>query len=214
MKLPISNQLKKRKQLEVAVLQDELMQIIYSISDDIIVHGGTAIWRCYGGKRFSEDIDVYSKSLPEARDRLERAVASHGLTLDKYKDTGNVVFSSISDGRTSIQLETNHSKTIAGRQVLYELVDGTFLDILSLAPEQLILEKALAYSDRRFVRDLYDIYILSHSVSDLNVVRNTLRVFLDNIVKPVDEPVLKSLIYAGLTPTFNRMVDEIRKVIR
>jgi len=33
--------------------------IMLNITDKIALHGDTAVWRCYGGKRFSTDIDVY-----------------------------------------------------------------------------------------------------------------------------------------------------------
>ena len=54
MKIPLANQLKKRQQVETALLQDEIIGIIYLITEDMVLHGGTAIWRCYSGKRFSE----------------------------------------------------------------------------------------------------------------------------------------------------------------
>ncbi|MEM1546291.1 MAG: nucleotidyl transferase AbiEii/AbiGii toxin family protein [Candidatus Methanomethylicia archaeon] len=32
---------------------------IYNSFPEAVIHGGTAIWRCYGSNRFSEDVDVY-----------------------------------------------------------------------------------------------------------------------------------------------------------
>ena len=37
--------------------------------------------------------------------------------------------------------------------------------------------------------------------------------FHDEVQRPVDEPILKSIVYMGLAPTFDRMVDEIRRNI-
>lgn len=214
MKLPIANQLKKRKQLEIALLQDELIQIIYSVCDDVIIHRGTAIWRCYGGKRFSQDIDAYSQSLHMSKEKFEKTVKSRGLRMEKYKDTGNVIFSSISDGRVTVQLEVNHSVATQGEQVLYELVDGTVIEVFSLSPQRIVLEKISAYLDRLFVRDLYDIYHLLQLISDLSEIRGNLQDFLNNLKKPIDETVLKSLIYVGLAPSFERMVSEIRRMTK
>ena len=46
--------------LRLAELQDEVIDIIYNrVEPDATLYGGTAIWRCYGGNRFSEDIDIY-----------------------------------------------------------------------------------------------------------------------------------------------------------
>ena len=72
----------------------------------------------------------------------------------KMKDTGNVIFSTISNGRARVKLEINHSRKIDGSLTTYELTDGTGMEILSLIPDQFIEEKIAAYADRRFVRDL------------------------------------------------------------
>ncbi|MFG1503175.1 MAG: hypothetical protein AAE984_07575 [Cuniculiplasma divulgatum] len=63
MKLSIAKQLKKQSQVQIAFLQDEIMEILYSLTDDLIFHGGTVIWRCYNGKKFSEDLNFYYPSL-------------------------------------------------------------------------------------------------------------------------------------------------------
>ncbi len=214
MKIPISNQLKKRTQLDIAILQDELIEIVYSVTDDFVLHGSTAIWRCYGGKRFSQDIDGYSISFTELKSAFEKEIKERRLVLDKFKDTRNVIFASVSDGRTVVQLEVNHSVHVKGVQIGFELMDGTEIDVLSLTPEQLILEKISAYSDRHYIRDLFDIYHLLHCELDLSAVRGQLDKLLMNIPASEDESVLRSIVYAGLAPSFNRMVEEIRRLLR
>ena len=72
----------------------------------------------------------------------------------KMKDIGNIIFSTISNGRPSVKLEVKHSRKVDGSLTTYELADGTEIEILSLAPDQFIEEKITAYADRRFVRDL------------------------------------------------------------
>ncbi len=59
MDLPISNVLKSRSELETAQLADAVVGILTNITDKMALHGGTAVWRCYNGRRFSTDIDVY-----------------------------------------------------------------------------------------------------------------------------------------------------------
>ena len=209
MKIPLANQLKKRQQVETALLQDEIIRIIYLVAEDMVLHGGTAIWRCYSGKRFSEELDFYSSSFPNVMKQFEKRVLSQGLKIEKMKDTGNVIFSSVSNGKTIVKLEVNHTRKVNGSITSYELVDGTGIEILSLMPDQLINEIIDAYSDRRYVRDLYDIYHLVKSGSMLESTRTRLRFFLQNIQHPVDESILKSIVYIGLAPTFDRMVNEI-----
>ena len=213
MKIPLANQLKKRQQVETALLQDEIIRITYLISGDMILHGGTAIWRCYSGKRFSEDLDFYSLSFPSLTKEFEKRASSHGLKITKIKDTGNVVSSTVSDGKTIVKLEVNHARKVEGTITTYELADGTEMEILSLTPDQFIEEKIDAYSDRRYIRDLYDIYHLVKSCDILESTRTELRQFLQDIQHPVDEPILKSIVYMGLPPTFDRMINEIGRKI-
>ena len=212
-KIPLANQLKKRQQVETALLQDEIIRITYLISGDMILHGGTAIWRCYSGKRFSEDLDFYSLSFPSLTKQFEKRALSQGLKITKMKDTGNIIFSTVSNGKTSVKLEVNHARKVDGTISTYELADGTEIEILSLTPDQFIEEKIDAYSDRRYIRDLYDIYHLVKSCRILESTRTTLRQFLQNIQYPLDEPILKSIVYMGLAPTFDRMINEIGRNI-
>ncbi len=213
MKIPLANQLKKRQQVETAFLQDEIIRIIYLTTEDMILHGGTAIWRCYSGKRFSEDLDFYSLSFPSLTKQFEKRALSQGLKITKMKDTGNIIFSTVSNGKTSVKLEVNHARKVDGTISTYELADGTEIEILSLTPDQFIEEKIDAYNDRRYIRDLYDIYHLVKSCRILESTRTTLRQFLQNIQYPLDEPILKSIVYMGLAPTFDRMINEIGRNI-
>lgn len=58
MKIPLILQLKRQNHKELAIAQDIMVENIFNI-EDAVFHGGTAIWRCYGGNRFSEVIDLY-----------------------------------------------------------------------------------------------------------------------------------------------------------
>ena len=205
MRLPIARQLKKRTQIEIAFLQDEIMDIMYSITDNIVLHGGTAIWRCYSGKRFSEDLDFYSRDFPRLFPQLRSTVESHGLTVQKIKDTGNVISSSITNGNATVKVEINHASATIGIQMPYVLADGSTMEILSLTPDQFIEEKMLAYSDRKYVRDLYDIYHLVNSSTLLDSTRQMLSRFMRDIEPPVDEAVLKTIVYLGLPPSLDIM---------
>ena len=211
MKIPLANQLKKRQQVEISILQDEMVRIVYNISVDSVLHGGASVWRCYSGKRFSEGLDFYSKSFPDLVDNFRREISAAGLSITKMKDTGNVILSQISNRMVEVRLEINHKRKVEGIPVKYELSDGSYTEVLSLSPNQIILEKIAAYTDRRFVRDIYDIYYLSSITDDLSSIKDRLSVFLDQIEKPVDEQTLRSLVYIGNPPTFERMISELRR---
>ena len=54
----------KGSMLRVAEMQDILvLELLGNI--DFVVHGGTAIWRIYGGKRLSYDVDIYCQDVEE-----------------------------------------------------------------------------------------------------------------------------------------------------
>ncbi|MEM4066308.1 MAG: hypothetical protein QXV17_05540 [Candidatus Micrarchaeaceae archaeon] len=53
---PIGN-LISGERLKLASMQDYVVDLIYSKVESIaLLYGETAVWRCYGGMRFSEDI--------------------------------------------------------------------------------------------------------------------------------------------------------------
>ena len=58
-RIPLGLRLKKEGHRKIAVAQDILVKEIYKHFNSAVFHGGTAIWRCYNGVRFSEDLDFY-----------------------------------------------------------------------------------------------------------------------------------------------------------
>ncbi|MDA8055723.1 MAG: hypothetical protein M0Z77_08790 [Thermoplasmatales archaeon] len=46
---------------------------------------------------------------------------------------------------------------------------------------------------------------------ELSLIRGRLSVFLNQIKRPVDEQILRGLVYIGSPPTFERMVAELRR---
>ena len=136
---------------------------------------------------------------------FKEALESHGLNIPKNKDTGNVISSNITNNNSMLKVEVNHVAEIVGHQMKFEMTDGSNIEILSLTPDQFINEKILAYSDRRYIRDLYDIYHLATSFSLTESARLNLRNFIKNIQEPVDQNVLRTLVYSGLAPSIENM---------
>ena len=56
-----------------------------------------------------------------------------------------------------------------------------------------------------------DICSLSSVTDELSLIRGRLSVFLNQIKRPVDEQILRGLVYIGSPPTFERMVAELRR---
>lgn len=212
MELPLTNILKRRSELDTAQLEDDVVDVLFSATSEIALHGGTAVWRCYNGRRFSKDLDIYLW----ARDFKEVFLASMetaGIKVGKYREKG-VTFIHVSKGNTEIKIEPR-SMEKASVLAPYERVDGTKMNILALSPEDLILEKIDAYNGRRAYKDLYDITVLLNSVMNQNKVKGPLRKFAQAVAQP-DESLqtyseFRTLIYSGTIPTFENMLEMIRR---
>ncbi len=208
--LPLAKRLKRKAQLEIAVLQDIVVEIVYKIDLNAILHGGTAIWRCYAGTRFSEDLDFYLTLHKGFKERFSDECKKYGLEMKKFKKSTNVVFAKVELSGTVVSLEGNFSVRKKGVLASYERVDGSRMPIYTLKPEELVKEKMQAYLSRKFIRDFYDVYFLVTSgAADSSLLKNELKEFLRKMPEPKDEQVLKTLIYSGAVPSFKSMKDAL-----
>lgn len=207
MKIPLLNRLRRQAHKDVALLQDELVEIIYSFFLDCkpVFHGGTAIWRCYAGNRFSEDLDFYAKPAGDFKQRFLAKAGERGLTVAKFKETQNLVFCKVSDGKAEVRLEINKQgkKGAAGE---YEKADGGFLTIFVLSASELLKEKMLAYENRRFIRDVYDVY---HLAQNAGVDDAALKKFVASLKPPLDEENLQVIVYSGVAPSFKQIKERL-----
>jgi len=205
---PLFNFLKGEK-LEKAKLQDLLIEIIYNyIQPDAVLYGGTAIWRCFGSNRFSEDIDIYvnsdfSKNLKKELERNQLKIVWKNPKIKSWK---------ISNGITEVLLKTKIGEP-EKIPIQYKKVDGSSITVFSLPPLDLAIRKMEAYSQRLFIRDLYDIMFLTNFLNkDDYYTKTKFKEFLSNIKKPVDEKILSSLILKGYSKfTFRMIVDYLRR---
>ena len=208
--IPLEKRLRKRMHVKIARLQDEVVEILYRIENDLVMHGGTAVWRCYGGNRFSEDLDFYCRNIGRIEEKLKAKLKGRGLMIPKFRKTANLVFCKISNGSVEVSVEINHSaKRKPAIVKSYEKSDGSFMDVLTLSPEDLILEKIDAYENRKFIRDIYDVYHLSNYATG----GKKLAGFVTSVIKkaPVDEENLKAIVYSGKIPSFDQIVDALKR---
>ena len=79
-------------------------------------------------------------------------------------------------------------------------------------PTEMLIRKIEAYEGRRFIRDVYDIFMLTRFLDKSDhVVASSLSSFLAKSKPPVDEDVLKSLIYTGKSDfRYSDMLDYIK----
>jgi len=198
------------QRLKLAELQDYVIDIIYDYSgNDTFLYGGTAIWRCFGGMRFSEDIDIYLDR--NEFDRFMLSLVEYGLKLI-WQDPELPTRIRIAGDEADLLIESKPG--IAENEIrAYSRVDGSVKTISVLSATELMSRKIEAYQGRGFIRDIYDLYVLTQWLDKSDyMVQSKLSNFLDRIETPVDENILPSLLYAGPgNLNFHSMVDYIRR---
>ena len=209
MELPLILKLKKASHKEIAKAQDLIIEEIYKTFDKAVLHGGTAIWRCYQGNRFSEDIDMYIIKNPEKINLFFEALKKGGFKIAKKKIWEKSIHSTLELNRTIVRFEAIFKK-INGTLKEYQTAEGNLITIYTLTPEELIKEKVNAYLKRYKVRDLYDIFFLLRYVENKTPIKKELSLFISNFKQPIDKKELKVLIIEGLIPGIDKMLEYIK----
>ena len=214
--LPIDKKLKKRTHKSIALAQDILIIEIYNSFSNAIVHSGTALWRCYGSNRFSEDIDVYLPlNAKEANlENFINTLKRRDFVVNKFKKTSNSIFAKFSYLNVVVRFEAVFKNIKDFITKNFEMSDGTSIIVNTLQPEEIIKEKVSAYIKRKKIRDLYDIFFLLKFVEDKEKIKNMLIKFLKEFINPVDENELKVLIISGAVPKVKDMIEVVRKWVK
>ncbi|MFZ3077609.1 MAG: nucleotidyl transferase AbiEii/AbiGii toxin family protein [Candidatus Aenigmatarchaeota archaeon] len=210
MEIPLQLRLKKKAHKEIARLQDITVDALYKIFPKAVLHGGTAIWRCYKGNRFSEDIDVYIEKNIEKIELFFREMERNGFKVIKKRIRESSLFSKMVFEGTEIRFEAVFKKT-AGIIKEYETIDGNLVNVYTFSPEDLIREKVNTYLFRRKIRDLYDIFFLARHVREPAVIKENVLKLLKEFKEPVDAAQLKVLILSGAIPTKNEIIDYLKR---
>lgn len=210
MEISLQFRLKKKAHREIARLQDVIVDVLYKIFPKAVLHGGTAIWRCYKGNRFSEDIDVYIEKDIEKIESFFRELEKAGFKVVKKRIKENSLFSKLVFERTEVRFEAIFKKT-AGIIKEYETIEGFLTNVYTFSPEGLIKEKAETYLFRRKIRDLYDIFFLLRYVTEPAEIKKNILKLLKEFMDPVDAVQLKTLVLFGAAPSKREILDYLKR---
>lgn len=195
-----------------ADLEDKVIDIIYSVTNKAVFHGGTCVWRCFDGERFSKDIDIYienEKVVGRIVDYLNYNGYRTKLSIPAFsKDNITFYFYKVK-GILDLQIAIADVDGILNE---YETIRGYKITINTLDREDIILEKIDAYNDRRESRDLYDIWILTKNYKLTEKSWSDLDTFIYSIKPCVNYGDLLSNTY-GECPSFEKMVEDIKGVV-
>lgn len=208
--MTIETELTKGEQLQKARLQDQIAGALALEGRSAVLHGGTGIWRCYSGRRFSDDIDVYIWKENKVVGMLNRLRLS-GLQTFRGK-VRRYNYYTVSNGATEVSIQVNEHK-VNGIVKDYETVDGSYITLYILNPLSLFREKIETYADRREERDIYDIKLLTRYV-DKSSVRRELANFLKGIREPSDRGSLKGIVYGEAPPNFEEIRDYLERWVK
>lgn len=208
--MPLILKLKKARHKEIARAQDLIVEELYKTFDKAVLHGGTSIWRCYQGNRFSEDVDVY---LPRDLNKVNaffENLEKKGFIIKKKKISENSIFSNLQLERLMVRFEAIFKKQ-EGSLKEYETCEGNLITVYTLTPEELIKEKVNAYLNRYKIRDLYDIFFLLRYVKHKEEVEGDITRLLKHFKDPADKEDLKVLIITGLIPDVEKMLVYMKR---
>ncbi len=194
---------------KIAYAQDLIVKEVYSVMNNAVLHGGTAIWRCYNGRRFSEDLDFYLPKDIQKINLIFENLNKNGFDIKKKKISENSVYSELEFERTSVRLEATFQK-IPGVICDYEMSDGNIISVYSLTPEDFIIEKARTYLKRFKIRDLWDVFFLLKLAENVKKLKE-IEKLINNYKKPIDEEDLKIILLEGIVPSSNEMIEYIKR---
>ena len=208
-KIPLQVKLKRETHRKVAHAQDMILKEVYSVFDKAVLHGGTAIWRCYDGKRLSEDLDFYLTYDRKKVELLSENLKKAGFKIKKMKMSQKSIYSELEFNGVSVRLEATFQKC-PGTICDYEMSDGNSVPIYSLTPESFIIEKSNTYLKRLKIRDLWDVFFLLKRIENPKKIKE-----IGNLIKhyknPLDEGDLKVILLEGIVPSANEMIDYIKR---
>jgi predicted nucleotidyltransferase component of viral defense system len=210
-RIPLSIRLKRDTHRKMALAQDLIVEEVYKEFPNAVLHGGTAIWRCFQGKRFSEDLDFYLPKDEQLLNQVFDRLARKGFTVKKRKISENSLYSELEITRVSVRLEAIFAQK-KGVLSDYETADGNFMSIYSLSAEQFLQEKTSAYLNRRKIRDLWDVYFLLHLPLSFYKISKHLKMLIDSYSAPADEADLKTIITEGITPSSKELISYIKRI--
>src|SRR3989344_5600359 len=208
-RIPLAVRLKRESHRKIAYAQDLVLEQVYKSFNNAVLHGGTAIWRCFSGKRFSEDLDFYLENSKEKINSVFDNLEKIGFKIVKKKVSDTSVYSELEFDRVRVRLEAIFKK-VSGILSDYENSEGNTISIYSLSAEDFIKEKIETYLKRKKVRDLWDIYFLIKELKDISRIKKELTRLVKIYTPPIDEDNLKLIILEGITPTSREMFDYIR----
>ena len=185
-------------QAEKSFFQDLILFIIYKKhAKELIFKGGTALSKCYGFDRFSEDLDF------TLRDKNNNIKQTLNLGLKHYNVVFKLSSKTTKDFVSSLKYklliqgalyEPGNEKSLCSIRLDFSTretpeLDSVTLklrpisnyipmfDIIVMDKREIFAEKIRTVLTRNQARDLYDLYYLKNSVADVELINHKLKYY-------------------------------------
>ncbi|MCL6090881.1 MAG: nucleotidyl transferase AbiEii/AbiGii toxin family protein [Candidatus Thermoplasmatota archaeon] len=172
-------------QKEKDYLQHIVLSRVFSrTSSELTFKGGTAIQKCFGLNRFSEDLD-FTASENLSREKLERSLEEMGrfypCSVSKVENNVSLSYKLKIEGplfHGPLSLQTIRIDISMREEILLtpikRIVTPLYIDlqpymVVFMEPREILSEKIRALMTRAKARDLYDLYYLSQKNVELDL---------------------------------------------
>jgi hypothetical protein len=159
-----------------------LFIISKKFSNEIIFKGGTALYKCFGLDRFSEDLD-FNVIKETNLEKIEQGLKPFKLNYEKeeksFERNKKIIFrikgplyNGSRNSLCKLELDFSLREEVELKPVTKKI--GTFMeeipsfDILVMNQKEILAEKFRAILTRKKARDLYDIYFLLNKEINVN----------------------------------------------
>lgn len=201
--------------------QDMLLAFVVDNFTGAVMHGGTCIWRCYGGRRYSKDLDFYL-GVPAERGitLVRKAFMDAGFALKEFHfDRASNTLVIVERREIEGKADFTFSRVNGAVKANYARINGTAMEISALDPEGLLQEKISAHLDKYGrgadeVQDLYDVYYLTSLVRapSAHAAEAAKRLVSEVKRPPRNERQLANYMLKGeAAPSFRQLMESITR---
>lgn len=182
-------------QSEKSLFQDIILFLLYQeYGQELIFKGGTALTKCYGLNRFSEDLDFTSngnlKNIYDILDNgLNRFNIEHEIKKENNKQESFKIkilikgptYVNIRQSLCSLRIDISQREKIVKKPIIktiktFNLPIPSF-DIIVMDLEEIFAEKIRAIITRNQARDVYDLFYILEYPSSIKLINEKLKFY-------------------------------------
>lgn len=209
-------------QIEMDYYHHKILAYVYEKYSKIFFKGGTCLQKCYGIKRFSEDLDFNYVGIEEKKliEDIQNAITDPNSIKETYKTPFGSSYilhieGPLFDGtdQTKCRVRIDLREGDALLKPIVNVIDPIFEDlprytVVAFAEEEILAEKVRALLTRKQARDLFDLYELLKK----NIVINY--DLIEKKLKSYDISYSKSVLLEKINDLTAMYESELKKLVK